>query len=122
MYDTQISIAAPPGTYGRVAPRSSLATGECHLAREFFFSLLTENDSPAAMFSIDTVAGVIDADHRGILYLLLFSLGDQDFEGSFPDHACDVLEPLTFFFFSERGRSHCPVGHRTYLHPRNFGG
>ena len=35
----------------------------------------------ASKFGIDTGAGVIDADYRGILYVLLFNLGDQDFEG-----------------------------------------
>lgn len=32
---------------------------------------------------IDTGAGVVDADYRGIVYILLFNLGDQDFEGLF---------------------------------------
>jgi hypothetical protein len=43
---------------------------------------LTRNDFPAAKFNIDTGAGVIDADYRGILYILLFNLGDKDFSGS----------------------------------------
>ena len=28
--DTQISIATPPGTYGRIAPRSGLAAKNCY--------------------------------------------------------------------------------------------
>lgn len=40
---TDLSIALPEGTYGRVAPRSGLAWKN----------------------SIDTMAGVIDADYRG---------------------------------------------------------
>ena len=30
---------------------------------------------------IDTGAGVIDADYRGTVFVLLFNLSDQDFEG-----------------------------------------
>ncbi|GAA5955088.1 hypothetical protein JCM3765_003191 [Sporobolomyces pararoseus] len=55
---TDISIAIPEGTYGRVAPRSGL--GVKH--------------------SITTGAGVIDADYRGKVGVLLFNLGDKDFE------------------------------------------
>lgn len=46
-----------------------------------FSPLLTQ--IPASKFSIDTGAGVIDADYRGILYVLLFNLGEKDFEGSY---------------------------------------
>ncbi|KAF8665603.1 hypothetical protein AX16_000059 [Volvariella volvacea WC 439] len=56
--DTQISVAVPPGTYGRVAPRSGLAS----------------------KFMIDTGAGVIDADYRGIVKVILFNHSDRDFE------------------------------------------
>ncbi|KZV64081.1 dUTP diphosphatase [Peniophora sp. CONT] len=57
LVDTQISIAVPAGTYGRVAPRSGLAS----------------------KFMIDTGAGVIDADYRGVVFVLLFNLSEQDF-------------------------------------------
>ncbi|KAI0034102.1 dUTPase-like protein [Vararia minispora EC-137] len=57
LVDTQISIAVPTGTYGRVAPRSGLAS----------------------KFMIDAGAGVIDADYRGVVYVLLFNLSDKDF-------------------------------------------
>ena len=30
---------------------------------------------------IDTGAGVIDADYRGIVFVLLYNLSDQDFTG-----------------------------------------
>jgi hypothetical protein len=30
---------------------------------------------------IDTGAGVIDADYRGVVFILLFNLSDKDFEG-----------------------------------------
>lgn len=30
---------------------------------------------------IDTGAGVIDADYRGVVFVLLYNLSDQDFTG-----------------------------------------
>lgn len=58
LVDTQLSIAVPAGTYGRVAPRSGLASK--HM--------------------IDTGAGVIDADYRGTVFVLLFNYSDKDFQ------------------------------------------
>ena len=57
---TDLAIAVPSGTYGRVAPRSGLA------AKNF----------------IDTGAGVIDEDYRGELKVLLFNHSDVDFVGA----------------------------------------
>lgn len=37
----------------------------------------------ASKFMIDTGAGVIDADYRGIVYVLLFNHSDQDFKGMY---------------------------------------
>jgi deoxyuridine 5'-triphosphate nucleotidohydrolase len=61
LVSTGISIAVPEGTYGRVAPRSGLAS----------------------KFSIHTGAGVVDADYRGEVFVLLFNLGDADFKGEY---------------------------------------
>ncbi|EXV02686.1 trimeric dUTP diphosphatase family protein [Metarhizium robertsii] len=58
LVDTDISIAVPAGTYGRIAPRSGLAS------KHF----------------IDTGAGVIDADYRGQVKVLLFNHAETDFE------------------------------------------
>ena len=58
MVNTQISIATPPSTYGRIAPRSRLA----------------------AKNMITTGAGVIDADYRGVVFVLLFNHSDKDLE------------------------------------------
>ena len=55
---TDISIAVPDGTYGRVAPRSGLAV------KHF----------------IDVGAGVIDADYRGPVGVVLFNFGENDFQ------------------------------------------
>jgi dUTP pyrophosphatase len=55
---TDLCVACPPGTYGRIAPRSGLAYKH----------------------GIDVGAGVIDADYRGPLGVILFNFGDNDFE------------------------------------------
>jgi dUTP pyrophosphatase len=54
---TGISIGLPDGTYGRIAPRSGLAY----------------------KFGIDVLAGVIDADYRGELKVILYNSGDHTF-------------------------------------------
>jgi len=54
---TDIQIAVPENCYGRIAPRSGLA----------------------AKFGIDTGAGVIDADYRGNVGVVIFNHNDSDF-------------------------------------------
>jgi dUTP pyrophosphatase len=54
---TDIAIAIPPGHYGRIAPRSSLAS----------------------KFGLDVGAGVIDEDYRGHVMVLLFNHSDKDY-------------------------------------------
>ncbi|ORY19476.1 dUTPase-like protein [Clohesyomyces aquaticus] len=67
--DTDISIAVPAGTYGRVAPRSGLA----------------------AKHGIDTMAGVIDADYRGQVGVILANLSDTDFEVKVGDRIAQLI-------------------------------
>lgn len=55
---TGVRVAVPPGYYGRVAPRSGLAV------KKF----------------VDVGAGVIDADYRGDIGVVLFNLSDVPFE------------------------------------------
>lgn len=55
---TGISLEIPQGVYGRIAPRSGLATRH----------------------GIHTGAGVIDRDYRGEVRVLLFNLGGERFE------------------------------------------
>ncbi|KZT27007.1 dUTP diphosphatase [Neolentinus lepideus HHB14362 ss-1] len=69
LVDTQISIAVPAGTYGRVAPRSGLAS----------------------KFMIDTGAGVVDADYRGVVFVLLFNHSDRDFEVQEGDRIAQLI-------------------------------
>jgi dUTP pyrophosphatase len=52
---TGLSVAIPNGHYGRIAPRSGLATKN----------------------GLDVLAGVIDADYRGEIRCLLYNTGDQ---------------------------------------------
>ncbi|KAL4081978.1 dUTPase-like protein [Scleroderma yunnanense] len=77
LIDTQISIAVPDGTYGRVAPRSGLET--------------KGTDKTASKFMIDTGAGVVDADYRGVLFVLLYNLSDKDFEVKEGDRIAQLI-------------------------------
>jgi dUTP pyrophosphatase len=54
---TDLRIVCPPGTYLRIAPRSGLAY----------------------KFGIDIGAGVIDADYRGPVGIIVFNFGTEDF-------------------------------------------
>ncbi|OCF30801.1 deoxyuridine 5'-triphosphate nucleotidohydrolase [Kwoniella heveanensis CBS 569] len=69
LVDLQLSIAVPEGTYGRIAPRSGLASKH----------------------SIDTGAGVIDADYRGPVMVLLFNLSDNDFTVTKGDRVAQLI-------------------------------
>ncbi|ORZ14006.1 dUTPase-like protein [Absidia repens] len=66
---TDISIAVPEGCYGRVAPRSGLA------AKHF----------------IDTGAGVIDADYRGPVGVVLFNFSKVDYQVSEGDRIAQLI-------------------------------
>uniref|UniRef100_A0A914CI99 Deoxyuridine 5'-triphosphate nucleotidohydrolase n=1 Tax=Acrobeloides nanus TaxID=290746 RepID=A0A914CI99_9BILA len=69
LVSTGISIAVPPGYYGRVAPRSGLAV------KNF----------------IDVGAGVIDEDYRGEVKVLLFNFSDQDFQVKTGDRIAQLV-------------------------------
>lgn len=66
---TDITIACPPGTYGRIAPRSGLAV------KHF----------------IDVGAGVIDEDYRGNIGVVLFNHGEQNFEINIGDRIAQLI-------------------------------
>ncbi|KAF5187597.1 Deoxyuridine 5'-triphosphate nucleotidohydrolase [Thalictrum thalictroides] len=66
---TDLSIAIPQGTYARVAPRSGLAWKH----------------------SIDVGAGVIDADYRGPVGVILFNHSDVDFEVKIGDRIAQLI-------------------------------
>ncbi|KAE9596103.1 putative dUTP diphosphatase [Lupinus albus] len=66
---TDLSISIPEGTYARVAPRSGLAWKH----------------------SIDVGAGVIDADYRGAVGVILFNHSDVDFEVKIGDRVAQLI-------------------------------
>lgn len=66
---TGLCVAIPEGYYGHIAPRSGLAL------RNF----------------IDCGAGIIDADYRGEIYVLLFNFGKQDFMVNVGDRVAQLI-------------------------------
>lgn len=66
---TDVSIIVPPGTYGRIAPRSGLAVKN----------------------GISTGAGVIDADYRGEVKIVLFNHSSKDFKVSQGDRIAQLI-------------------------------
>jgi len=66
---TDIAIAIPEGHYGRIAPRSGLAYKN----------------------SIHTMAGVIDADYRGNIGVILFNLSDNAFKVNKGDRIAQLI-------------------------------
>ncbi|KAH6816891.1 DUTP-PYROPHOSPHATASE-LIKE 1 [Perilla frutescens var. frutescens] len=66
---TDLSIAVPEGTYARIAPRSGLAWKH----------------------SIDVGAGVVDADYRGPVGVILFNHSDVDFEVKAGDRVAQLI-------------------------------
>ncbi|WOL15390.1 deoxyuridine 5'-triphosphate nucleotidohydrolase [Canna indica] len=66
---TDLSIAIPDGTYARIAPRSGLTWKH----------------------SIDVGAGVIDADYRGPVGVILFNHSDVDFEVKAGDRIAQLI-------------------------------
>ena len=66
---TDIQIAIPEGCYGRIAPRSGLA----------------------AKYGLDVGAGVVDADFRGNVKVLLFNFGDEPFEVNPGDRIAQII-------------------------------
>ncbi|CEP15249.1 hypothetical protein [Parasitella parasitica] len=69
LVDTDLSLAIPEGHYGRVAPRSGLASKH----------------------HIDTGAGVIDSDYRGPLKVLLFNFSKEDYKVAQGDRIAQLI-------------------------------
>lgn len=66
---TGLSVAIPEGYYGRVAPRSGLATKQ----------------------GLDVLAGVIDADYRGEIGVLLLNTGGETIELPAQSKVCQLI-------------------------------
>ena len=69
LLDTKLAIALPEGTYGCIAPRSGLAS----------------------KFMINVGAGVIDADYRGSIKVLLFNHSGNTFMVQKGDHIAQLI-------------------------------
>jgi dUTP pyrophosphatase len=66
---TGLAVAIPEGYYGRIAPRSGLATKK----------------------GIDVLAGVIDADYRGEIHCLLYNAGNEMVELPAQTKICQLI-------------------------------
>ena len=66
---TGLAVAIPEGYYGRIAPRSGLATKN----------------------GLDTLAGVIDADYRGEIRCLLYNAGSDSVELASGSKICQLI-------------------------------
>jgi deoxyuridine 5'-triphosphate nucleotidohydrolase len=66
---TGLAVAIPEGHYGRIAPRSGLATQK----------------------GLDTLAGVIDADYRGEIVCLLYNTGAETINLPAQSKVCQLI-------------------------------
>src|SRR5712671_4952434 len=66
---TGLAVAIPEGFYGRLAPRSGLATKQ----------------------GLDVLAGVIDSDYRGEIGCLLYNAGDEKIELAANTKICQLI-------------------------------
>lgn len=64
-----LAVAIPEGYYGRVAPRSGLATQK----------------------GLDTLAGVIDSDYRGEILCLLYNAGEESIQLPAQSKICQLI-------------------------------
>lgn len=102
---TDLSIAIPPNTYARIAPRSGLAVKKM----------------------IDVGAGVVDYDYRGPVGVVLFNHGPDDFIVKRGDRVAQlILERICMADVEEvtRGKCcdsiskhHCPEGSEVERQP-----
>jgi len=84
-----------------VSPREVALVSATH--HESFHPLLMDG-SLAAKFGITTGAGVIDADYRGVLGILLFNHGEMEFKGQFLGFCPQHLRLHIFLPVSEGDR------------------
>ena len=86
---TGIHVALPEGHYGRVAPRSGLAVKH----------------------GIDVGAGVVDSDYRGLLGVVLFNFGSDDFQCTYAPRSPQSM-PATALHSSSLRRSQRPMSRK----------
>ena len=66
---TGLAVAIPEGYYGRIAPRSGLATQK----------------------GLDTLAGVVDSDYRGEILCLLYNAGEESIQLPAQSKICQLI-------------------------------
>jgi len=97
---TDLSIAIPEGTYARVGESSLSISRFLFVGVFFFFWLFNEmslcgsvapRSGLAWKHSIDVGAGVIDADYRGPVGVILFNHADVDFEVKAGDRIAQLI-------------------------------
>jgi dUTP pyrophosphatase len=97
---TDLSIAIPEGTYARVGESSLSISRFLFVGFFFFFWLFNEmslcgsvapRSGLAWKHSIDVGAGVIDADYRGPVGVILFNHADVDFEVKAGDRIAQLI-------------------------------
>ena len=66
---TGVGIRMPNGVYGRIAPRSGLASKKC----------------------IDIGGGVIDPDYRGEIHVIMVNDGDDDYIVNYGDRIAQLI-------------------------------
>lgn len=94
---TDLSIACPPGTYGRIAPRSGLALKKgidvggtcCAVARSSSLPHLLMIFLASLFLFVS--AGVIDADYRGPVGVILFNWGNDPFQIKVGDRIAQLI-------------------------------
>lgn len=110
MIPTELSIAIPPGTYVRIGNFLSLSLSHftenwkineevrLHIQmqnliiiHELNFRMTAPRSGLAWKHSIDVGAGVIDADYRGPVGVILFNHSDVDFEVKAGDRIAQLI-------------------------------
>jgi dUTP pyrophosphatase len=81
-----LRAARPLWTLNSLLPYPLVHTDASHQGVALVSSFLTSrrhgaHNDIASKFMIDTGAGVVDADYRGVLFVLLFNHADVDFTG-----------------------------------------
>eukprot|EP00613_Pedinella_sp_CCMP2098_P060361 CAMPEP_0171985726 /NCGR_PEP_ID=MMETSP0993-20121228/274506_1 /TAXON_ID=483369 /ORGANISM="non described non described, Strain CCMP2098" /LENGTH=374 /DNA_ID=CAMNT_0012638613 /DNA_START=20 /DNA_END=1145 /DNA_ORIENTATION=+ len=96
---TDIAVATPLDCYARIAPRSGLAAkkhidvgaGVVDADYRGNVGVILFNFSDEAKKHIDVGAGVVDADYRGNVGVILFNFSDEDFAVSPGDRVAQMI-------------------------------
>jgi dUTP pyrophosphatase len=90
LVDTDLSMAVPAGTCKSLLARDG-GIPAAHLMLDAADGRIAPRSGLASKHFIDTGAGVIDADYRGPLKVLLFNHNDQDFSVAEGDRIAQLI-------------------------------